>query len=105
MALLDCNGRTLLSGRCGRGDGSEVVGGVVGGVRIYRAAASGVVCRPIPARPGPARPRREAVLLFGAIFTRNRLICLRPLPSITAASLGEKGGKRQTLAFCLKRNQ
>lgn len=33
------------------------------------------------------------------------LICLRPLPSITAASLGEKGGKRQTLAFCLKRNQ
>lgn len=59
----------------------------------------------VPAHSGPARPRREAVLLFGAIFTRNRLICLRPLPSITAASLGEKGGKRQTLAFCLKRNQ
>jgi len=30
--------------------------------------------------------------LFGAIFTRNGLICLRPLPSITAASLGEKVG-------------
>lgn len=30
--------------------------------------------------------------LFGAIFTRNRLICLRPLPSITAASLEEKVG-------------
>ena len=30
--------------------------------------------------------------LFAAIFTRNGLICLRPLPSITAASLGEKVG-------------
>lgn len=43
--------------------------------------------------------------LFAAIFTRNGLICLRPLPSITAGSLREGGGKRQTLAFCLKRNQ
>lgn len=62
MALLDCEGRTLLSGRCGRGDGSEVVEGVVGGVRIYRAAASGVECRPIPARPGPAPARGCAAI-------------------------------------------
>lgn len=43
--------------------------------------------------------------LFAAIFTRNGLICLRPLPSIMVGSLQEKGGKQQMLAFCLKRNQ
>lgn len=48
---------------------------------------------------------RQSQGLFAAIFTRNGLICLRPLPSIMAGSLREGGGKQQTLAFCLKRNQ
>lgn len=52
---------------------------------------------PPPLRPPPVvlASRVQAVRcggLFGAIFTRNGLICLRPLPSITAASLGEKVG-------------
>lgn len=60
----------------------------------------------------PSEPSTSLLLLmtwsqrlFAAIFTRNGLICLRPLPSITTGSLWEGGGKRQTLAFCLKRNQ
>lgn len=36
---------------------------------------------------------KERKGLFDAIFPRNRLICLRPLPSITAAGLEEKVGK------------
>ncbi len=48
---------------------------------------------------------RQSQGLFAAIFKRNGLICLRPLPSIMAGSLREGGGKQQTLAFCLKRNQ
>lgn len=50
---------------------------------------------PLPPLPDVPMSRVQAAGwggLFGAIFTRNGLICLRPLPSITAASLGEKVG-------------
>lgn len=59
--------------------------------RMYRTAPD-TPPSPLPDMVRSGVPARGWGGLFGAIFTRNRLICLRPLPSITAASLGEKVG-------------